>query len=76
MTGRDWPVRDFRGHFRMYLMEELIAVGEAAGLEVVEADYVNEFAYQHRRGQIVERLVRILPERFDQQLVVVFRRPV
>lgn len=75
MTGSRCDPRDFRGHFRMYTIEEVAAVGEAAGLELVAAEYRNEFRYHHRRGRAVEVVVRLLPKRFHQQIVAVFRRP-
>lgn len=75
MTGASVPLKDFHGHFREYLLEELVAVGHAAGLEVESAEYRNDYAYQHRAGKAVAAIVRFLPERFHMQLLVVFRAP-
>lgn len=75
MTGRDGDVRDFHGHFREYLLEEVIAVGSSAGLEPIVTEYHNDYAYQHWKGRLISRALPILPDRFHMQLLVIFRRP-
>lgn len=75
MSGEGVGLRDFHGHFREYLLEEIVAIGQAAGLECIHTEYRNDYSYQHRAGRMMERIVPFLPERLHMHIWVILRKP-
>jgi trans-aconitate methyltransferase len=62
-------------HFREYTIAELIANGQAAGLEVVAHDARNYFTGRRRGSDLYNRLCEELPPSLRAGLSVTYRRP-